>query len=130
LITDSGLSIAKDQNQIGKEVRILSNSVLEEAVKGEPVQEEHVPAAHDEDGDNPVIDDDYRTATMSRWPPWIGKRCVKVKRTEHDVRVMDSKLGEESPILVFTHAEWEAFIHGVKHGEFDLSNSQAEPVSA
>ena len=70
-------------------------------------------------------DPDFKTATMSRWPTWIGKKCVKVKRTEDDVQVQDSKL-ENSPTLIFTHDEWRAFIHGVKNGEFDLSEVELE----
>lgn len=65
-------------------------------------------------------DPDFKTATMSRWPPNVGKRCVKVKRTGRDVQVQDSKLAEDSPTLSFTHDEWRAFIDGVKKGEFDL----------
>lgn len=26
----------------------------------------------------------------------------------------------DGPVIVYTHAEWDAFIAGVKHGEFDL----------
>ncbi|MEX0910441.1 MAG: DUF397 domain-containing protein [Candidatus Paceibacterota bacterium] len=69
---------------------------------------------------------DFKTATMSRWPSNIGKRCVKVKRTEFDVQVKDSKLGEDSPILSFTHDEWRAFLDGAKKGEFDLLLEEAE----
>lgn len=36
------------------------------------------------------------------------------------VLVRDSKLGDKSPVLHFTPAEWRAFIAGVKAGEFDL----------
>jgi hypothetical protein len=33
--------------------------------------------------------------------------------------VRDTKLGEASPVLRYTAAEWRAFIDGVKAGEFD-----------
>ncbi|MGH3615775.1 MAG: DUF397 domain-containing protein [Pseudonocardia sp.] len=33
--------------------------------------------------------------------------------------VRDTKLSEASPVLWFTAAEWQAFIMGVKNGEFD-----------
>jgi hypothetical protein len=33
--------------------------------------------------------------------------------------VRDTKLGEDSPILRYTAAEWRAFIAGIKSGEFD-----------
>jgi len=31
----------------------------------------------------------------------------------------DSKLGADSPVLIFDQDEWEAFIQGAKNGEFD-----------
>jgi len=31
----------------------------------------------------------------------------------------DSKLGDASPVLIFTASEWEAFTAGVRAGEFD-----------
>jgi hypothetical protein len=34
--------------------------------------------------------------------------------------VRDTKLGAASPILAFTNAEWEAFVKGVRNGEFDV----------
>lgn len=33
------------------------------------------------------------------------------------VKVRDSKLGDKSPILVFTAGEWDAFVAGVRDGE-------------
>ncbi|MCT9932109.1 DUF397 domain-containing protein [Planotetraspora sp. A-T 1434] len=36
-----------------------------------------------------------------------------------EVGVRDSK-NQEGPVLVFTPVEWDAFIGGVKDGEFDL----------
>lgn len=35
------------------------------------------------------------------------------------VDVRDSKLGPRAPFLSFTHAEWDAFVDGVKNGQFD-----------
>lgn len=35
------------------------------------------------------------------------------------IGVRDSKLGEESPVLQFTEAEWQAFRLGMDDGEFD-----------
>lgn len=43
--------------------------------------------------------------------------CVAVKRTSKDVSVKDTKTGET---LTFDHAEWNAFIAGVKEEEFDV----------
>lgn len=43
---------------------------------------------------------------------------VKHKTSERMVVMRDSKK-PEGPALYFTEAEWEAFIEGVKDGEFD-----------
>jgi hypothetical protein len=45
--------------------------------------------------------------------------CVQVNFTATSVMVRDSK-ETNSPVLVFTNAEWVAFIDGAKVGEFDL----------
>ncbi|WP_030456184.1 DUF397 domain-containing protein [Herbidospora cretacea] len=45
--------------------------------------------------------------------------CVEVARLEEgQVGVRDSK-DQSGPALVFTKSEWQAFIGGVKRGEFD-----------
>lgn len=46
--------------------------------------------------------------------------CVEVAGAQDgDVLVRDTKLGEASPVLRFTPAEWDAFVAGTKAGEFD-----------
>jgi hypothetical protein len=45
--------------------------------------------------------------------------CVEAEGTEGGVLVRDTKLGEASPVLSFTDAEWNAFVAGVRDGEFD-----------
>ncbi|MBO3745782.1 DUF397 domain-containing protein [Streptosporangiaceae bacterium NEAU-GS5] len=46
--------------------------------------------------------------------------CVEVADLpDGQVGVRDSK-DQEGPVLVFTPSEWDAFIGGVKDGEFDL----------
>ena len=45
--------------------------------------------------------------------------CVEVARLEDRVAVRDAK-DKASPILLFTAAEWDAFVSGVRAGEFDL----------
>jgi hypothetical protein len=45
---------------------------------------------------------------------------VEVARLRDGVAVRDSK-DPQGPRLMFTPGEWEAFIDGVKGGEFDLS---------
>ncbi|GAB3882705.1 DUF397 domain-containing protein [Microbispora bryophytorum subsp. camponoti] len=47
-------------------------------------------------------------------------QCVEVAvLSDGHVGVRDSK-NQDGPALVFTPAEWDAFIGGVKDGEFDL----------
>lgn len=51
--------------------------------------------------------------------------CVEVQRADGDhpdrlILVRDSKYGDHSAVLAFTPAEWDAFIQGVKDGEFNL----------
>lgn len=45
--------------------------------------------------------------------------CVEVSGYEEMIQVRDTKNLNQEP-LSFTLAEWEAFIGGVKDGEFDL----------
>lgn len=45
--------------------------------------------------------------------------CVEVGSVLDTIGVRDTKFGAASPILAFTSAEWEAFTHGVRNGEFD-----------
>jgi hypothetical protein len=44
--------------------------------------------------------------------------CVEVAYIDDRVAVRDSK-DRQGPMLVFTHAEWDAFLSGVRDGEFD-----------
>ena len=49
-----------------------------------------------------------------------NSHCVEVADLPDGRRlVRDTKLGEDSPILRYTAAEWRAFIAGIKSGEFD-----------
>jgi Domain of unknown function (DUF397) len=50
----------------------------------------------------------------------VGNQCVEVAHLREGIAVRDSK-DPEGPKLLFTAGEWEAFIDGVKGGEFDLS---------
>jgi hypothetical protein len=45
--------------------------------------------------------------------------CVEVGTAGNHIHVRDSK-NPDGPMLTFTSHEWEAFIAGVKSGEFDL----------
>jgi hypothetical protein len=45
--------------------------------------------------------------------------CVEVAFVDGAIAVRDSK-NASGPALVFTPAEWDAFVGGAKDGEFDL----------
>jgi hypothetical protein len=45
--------------------------------------------------------------------------CVEVGTIPGYFGVRDTKLGEDSPVLAFTPTEWQAFLAGVRAGEFD-----------
>jgi hypothetical protein len=59
----------------------------------------------------------WRKATRSNT---VGNQCVEVALLRQGVAVRDSK-DPEGPKLMFTMGEWDAFVDGVKGGEFDLS---------
>jgi hypothetical protein len=46
--------------------------------------------------------------------------CVEVAVLDDAVAVRDTK-DRSGPVLVFTPAEWSAFVAGAKDGEFDLA---------
>jgi len=48
--------------------------------------------------------------------------CVEVAFLDGHVAVRDSK-NQHGPVLVFLPHEWEAFVGGVRDGEFNLSDS-------
>jgi hypothetical protein len=48
--------------------------------------------------------------------------CVEVAFVGGQVAMRNSK-DRSGPVLVFTPAEWEAFVSGVRDGEFDLSRA-------
>jgi hypothetical protein len=45
--------------------------------------------------------------------------CVEIATLERVVGVRDSK-DREGPVLIFRFDEWNAFLAGVRDGEFDL----------
>jgi len=45
--------------------------------------------------------------------------CVEVAFVDDAIAVRDSK-HPDGPVLLFTQAEWDAFVGGAKDGEFDL----------
>ena len=57
----------------------------------------------------------WRKSTLSR-----DNGCVEVAFPDGHVAVRDSK-DRHGPVLLFTPAEWEAFLVGVGNGEFKLA---------
>ena len=58
--------------------------------------------------------------------PWIkatisngSDNCVELRRDGEAVEVRDSKDGGTGPTLRFTPAEFAAWLHGARAGEFD-----------
>ena len=62
-------------------------------------------------------DDGFVCGTETSVIPY--RSCVAVKRANNAVMVRDTK-DKMNTTLTFTHDEWNAFIKGVKKGEFDL----------
>jgi hypothetical protein len=45
--------------------------------------------------------------------------CVEIAFVDEVIAVRDSKR-PDGPALIFTQAEWDAFVGGAKDGEFDI----------
>jgi hypothetical protein len=54
---------------------------------------------------------------------------VEVAFLDGQIAVRDTK-HRSGPVLQFTHREWEAFLAGVRLGEFDPHGDLAYPVKA
>lgn len=66
---------------------------------------------------------EWRKANKSG--PWTDN-CVEVADLPDGGKaIRDSKLGADSPVLSFNLEEWDAFVDGVKKGEFDLTPAGA-----
>ncbi|HUY49637.1 MAG TPA: DUF397 domain-containing protein [Streptosporangiaceae bacterium] len=48
-----------------------------------------------------------------------GANCVEVADLPDNGRAVRDSKREDSPVLTFNAAEWEAFTRGVRAGEFD-----------
>jgi hypothetical protein len=59
---------------------------------------------------------DWRKSTRSG--PY-SDNCVEVAFVDSAIAMRDSK-DPTGPALIFTQAEWDAFVAGAKDGEFDL----------
>ncbi len=62
-------------------------------------------------------DKEFKKSSFS--PAQIDASCVTVAMNEHGVAVRDTK-DPDNTTLIYTNKEWDAFIKGVKAGEFDL----------
>ena len=49
--------------------------------------------------------------------------CVEVAFVENRIAIRDSK-NRRGPVLVFTPLEWEAFVGGIRDGEFDMPTNR------
>jgi hypothetical protein len=54
----------------------------------------------------------------SRSGPY-SDNCVEIAFVDGGVAMRDSK-HPDGPVLLFTPAEWDAFVEGAKDGEFDV----------
>ena len=64
-------------------------------------------------------DGKFRKSSFTPAYPQAPYYCVEVALDEDTVRVRDTK-NPDDEMLTFTHKEWDAFIKGVKMGEFDF----------
>ena len=48
-----------------------------------------------------------------------GGACVEMRRAKTEIQVRDTK-DRLGPVLTFNRQEWQAFLDGVRAGEFDL----------
>jgi hypothetical protein len=62
---------------------------------------------------------DFSSATWHKSTHSANNGCVEVAFAGRQVGVRDSK-DRKGPILVFTAAEWEAFLAGAQEGQFKL----------
>jgi hypothetical protein len=63
-----------------------------------------------------LVNADWRKSTRSG--PY-SDNCVEVAFVDGAIAMRDSK-NPSGPALIFTPAEWDAFVAGAKDGEFDL----------
>ena len=77
-------------------------------------------AGADGEGAGRAVDDQagvvWRKSTLS-----TTNGCVEVAVVGDRIAVRDSKQEGRGPVLEFTAVEWQAFVGGVRGGEFDLS---------
>jgi Domain of unknown function (DUF397) len=64
------------------------------------------------------IPDDL-TWRKSSFSSGSGGNCVEVAKLPDDGRVLRNSKDPDGPAVSYTAAEWDAFLRGVKGGEFD-----------
>lgn len=64
-------------------------------------------------------DSDFKKSSHTPAYPFTPYNCVMVAKKDGAIAVRDSKDASKAT-LVFNEAEWNAFMKGVKAGEFDL----------
>jgi Domain of unknown function (DUF397) len=69
-----------------------------------------------------VVTDTPPTPSWKKSTRSAANGCVEVLIDQQDIFIRDSK-DQLGPALRFTPVEWEAFIGGVRAGEFDLRPS-------
>lgn len=67
--------------------------------------------------DRVFTDADFKKSTMS--PPTTYPCCVEVAHKD-DVIAVRNSIDLTKKTVFFTKAEWQAFVAGVKNGEFDV----------
>lgn len=60
-------------------------------------------------------DGDFAKSSYCTYPPG---GCAEIAMKGDVVAMRDAK--NPAQVLLFTHAEWQAFVQGVKAGEFDV----------
>jgi hypothetical protein len=65
---------------------------------------------------------DLSNATWRKSSYSSASGCVEVTSTDSQVAIRHS-LDPEGPILIFTAAQWQAFVDGIRLGEFDKLSS-------
>ena len=66
---------------------------------------------------------DWSTVAWHRSTRCESNSCVEVGLLDSRIAVRDSK-DANGPVLLFTGAEWTAFVDGARQGEFDLVPEQ------
>lgn len=78
---------------------------------------------------NPHAKDGFVTSSITRYLPIKTCVAVRIGEKKETVQIRDTK-DSKSPTLEFTYAEWDAFVQGVKKGEFDLPEGVTTYASA